>query len=193
MAGCKPRISPAPYMIGVTPPGQNQILPYKIDLSHNPHNPPVPYQTMHQFRTEMCTFHSEWCIVGYGNGVSWDLWIRSIIVKIRICFLSSTLIGWSQTCVKLVTSQIGDATFRLAPVYSISFHQHLFTMLLVDEKTGVWLKQTCLGGEIIHCPGIHVPCHYYTLSCRQETFYYSTVQAAPPCTDQPESDGHNLT
>ena len=41
---------------------------------------------MHHSEQKCAHFCSEWCIVGYGTGASWDLWIRSILfgrVKIR--------------------------------------------------------------------------------------------------------------
>ena len=54
-----------------------------IDPSHKSHSAPVLCSTMYHFVTEMCTHvHisvTKWCIVGYGNGVLWDLCKRSII------------------------------------------------------------------------------------------------------------------
>ena len=49
-----------------------------IDLIHKSHNAPVPYPTMHHSEQKCAHFCSEWCIVGYGTGALWDLWIRSI-------------------------------------------------------------------------------------------------------------------
>ena len=53
-----------------------------IDPSHKSHNALVWYPAMHHLVTEMCTdVHiagTKWCIVGYGTGASWYLWIRPI-------------------------------------------------------------------------------------------------------------------
>ena len=46
-----------------------------IDRSHRSHSAIVPYPTMHQ----CAHFCSEWCIVGYGTGALWDLWIWFIV------------------------------------------------------------------------------------------------------------------
>ena len=39
-----------------------------------PHNVPVPYPTVHHSEQKCAQFYSEWCIVGYGTGASWDFW-----------------------------------------------------------------------------------------------------------------------
>ena len=47
---------------------QKQMLSESIDLLHKPHNAPVPYPTMHQYITKMCTIlfllknHAIWVI-----------------------------------------------------------------------------------------------------------------------------------
>ena len=43
----------------------------RIEQSHKSQNAPVPYPTLHHF-------FSKWCIVEYGTGAFWDLWMRSI-------------------------------------------------------------------------------------------------------------------
>ena len=50
----------------------------KIVQSHKSHNAPFPYPTMHHSEQKCSHFCSEWCIVGYGIGALWDLWIWSI-------------------------------------------------------------------------------------------------------------------
>ena len=45
---------------------------------HNSHNAPFPYTTMHRSEHEYAHFCPEWCIVGCGTGVLWDLCISSI-------------------------------------------------------------------------------------------------------------------
>ena len=51
---------------------------YSIDQFHKSQNAPVPYPTMPHSEQKCAHFCSEWCIVGYGTGAFWDLWIRSI-------------------------------------------------------------------------------------------------------------------
>ena len=51
---------------------------YIIDQSHKSHNASVSYPTMHHSEQKCAHSCSEWCIVGYGTGALWDLWIRSI-------------------------------------------------------------------------------------------------------------------
>ena len=52
------------------------------DPSHKSHDAPDKYPTMHHFVTEMCTgVHisvTKWCIMGYGTGALWDLWIWAV-------------------------------------------------------------------------------------------------------------------
>ena len=50
-----------------------------IDLIHKSHNAPVLYPTMHHSEQKFTHFCSEWCIVGYGTGASWDLWHWSVL------------------------------------------------------------------------------------------------------------------
>ena len=45
---------------------------WAIDPSHKSHNASDKYPIMHHFVTEMCTFVTKWCIVGYGAGALWD-------------------------------------------------------------------------------------------------------------------------
>ena len=57
-----------------------------IDLIRKSHNAPIPYPTMHQFVTEMCTcVHisvTKWCIVVHLFNALWDLWDGSSTVVI---------------------------------------------------------------------------------------------------------------
>ena len=48
-----------------------------VDQAHKPCNAPVPNPTMHHSEQKCAHFCSEWCIVGYGTGALWDLWIWS--------------------------------------------------------------------------------------------------------------------
>ena len=48
-----------------------------VDQAHKSHNAPVPYPTMCHSEQKCAHFCSEWCIVGYGTGALWDLWIWS--------------------------------------------------------------------------------------------------------------------
>ena len=49
-----------------------------INQSHKSTHASVPYPTLHHSEQKCTHFCSEWCIVGYGTGALWDLWIRSI-------------------------------------------------------------------------------------------------------------------
>ena len=49
-----------------------------IDQFHKSQNAPVPYPTVLHSEQKYAHFCSEWGIVGYGTGVFWDLWSRSI-------------------------------------------------------------------------------------------------------------------
>ena len=49
-----------------------------LNQSHKSHNAPVPCPIIHHSEQKCVHFCSEWCIVGYGTGVLWDLWIWSI-------------------------------------------------------------------------------------------------------------------
>ena len=57
-----------------------QVSVIPIDPPHKSYN--AIYPTMHHFVTEMCTrvqiSVAKWCIVGCGNGVSWDFCDKSI-------------------------------------------------------------------------------------------------------------------
>ena len=46
-----------------------------INSSHKPSSAPSKYTTMHHFATEMYISVTKWCIVGYGTGALWDLYI----------------------------------------------------------------------------------------------------------------------
>ena len=52
---------------------KNQMLSESIDLLHKSSNAPVPYPTMHQFITEMCTIllqnHALWVISLVHSGI----------------------------------------------------------------------------------------------------------------------------
>ena len=54
------------------------VITRLIDHSHKSHNAPVPHPTMHHSERKYAHFCSEWCIVGYGAGALWDVWIWSI-------------------------------------------------------------------------------------------------------------------
>ena len=49
-----------------------------IDQFHKSQNAPVPYPTMQHSEQKCAHFCSGCCIVGYGTGAFWDLWMRSI-------------------------------------------------------------------------------------------------------------------
>ena len=49
-----------------------------IDLIHKPHKAPITYPTMHHSEEKYAHFCSDWCIVVYGTGASWDLWDLSL-------------------------------------------------------------------------------------------------------------------
>ena len=51
----------------------------KINQFHRSQNVPAPYPTMRNSEQKCAHFCSEWCIVGYGTGAFWDLWIRPIV------------------------------------------------------------------------------------------------------------------
>ena len=53
-----------------------------IDQTHKSHNAPASYPTMHHSEQKCAHFCSKWCIVGYGTGAMWDLWIRSTVLTI---------------------------------------------------------------------------------------------------------------
>ena len=54
---------------------------------YHTHNAPIPYPTMHQFVTEMCTnVHisvTKWCIMGFLFDALWDLWDGYINLSTR--------------------------------------------------------------------------------------------------------------
>ena len=49
-----------------------------IDLINKSQNVPVPYPSILYSEQKCAYFCSEWSIVGYGAGASWDLWNWSI-------------------------------------------------------------------------------------------------------------------
>ena len=51
---------------------------HTIDQFHKSQNAPVPYPTMLLSEQKCAHVCSEQSIMGYGTGVFWDLWIRSI-------------------------------------------------------------------------------------------------------------------
>ena len=53
----------------------NFVPDVPIDPSYNAS---VPYPTIHHSEQKYVHFCSEWCIVRYGTGALWDLWIWSI-------------------------------------------------------------------------------------------------------------------
>ena len=53
-----------------------------VNQSHKSHNAPVSYPTMHHSESKCAHFCSEWCIVGYGTGELWDLWIGLTVKQI---------------------------------------------------------------------------------------------------------------
>ena len=59
---------------------QKQMLSESIDLLHKPHNAPVPYPTMHQFITEMCTIllQNRALHKDYFSNALWNLWDKLI-------------------------------------------------------------------------------------------------------------------
>ena len=67
-----------------------------INQSYKSYNAPVAYPTMHHSEQKCSHFCSEWCIVGYGTGALWDLWIRSIGILLlrnvlsRMCICDSS-------------------------------------------------------------------------------------------------------
>ena len=63
------------------PPGLLVFLAQStaIDQSLKSHNATLPYPTMHHPKKKCTHVCSEWCIVGYGTGVLWDLQIWSIL------------------------------------------------------------------------------------------------------------------
>ena len=73
----------------------NAPVPYPTmhHSEQNSHNAPVPYPTMHHSEKKCAYFCSEWCIVGYGTGALWDLWIRSYIRDLITCGLAGE-ISW---------------------------------------------------------------------------------------------------
>ena len=62
--------------------------PNRIDLIHKSHNAPVPYPTMHHSEQKCAHFCSEWCMVGYGTGVLWHLWLVYLgrgLLLLKLC------------------------------------------------------------------------------------------------------------
>ena len=55
---------------------------WRMDLLHKSHNVPGQYPTMHHSEQKCAHFCSELCILGYGTGTLWDLWIRCIVAII---------------------------------------------------------------------------------------------------------------
>ena len=80
-----------------------------IDQFHKSQNAPVPYPKMFHSEQKCSHFCSEWCIVGYGSGALWDLWILSLhagtLVQSLICSRGrAQLITWYQICLRPLVS-----------------------------------------------------------------------------------------
>ena len=57
---------------------------WSIDQFHQSQNAPVPYPRMLHSEQKCLYFCSDWSILGYGTGTSWDLWIRSIRHRVHM-------------------------------------------------------------------------------------------------------------
>ena len=73
-----------------------------LDLMHNSHDAPVPYPTMHQLLTAMCTcVHivvTKWCIVGYSYNALWGIWDESAtLIKYEIKVTNKNIIATDKT------------------------------------------------------------------------------------------------
>ena len=56
----------------------HDTIVHTMDQLNKSHNTPVSYPTMHHSEQKCTYLCSNWCIVGYGIGVMWGLWIRPI-------------------------------------------------------------------------------------------------------------------
>ena len=63
--------------------------PYWVptDQPHKSRDVPVPFTMIRHSEQKCAHFFFEWCIVGYGAGALWDLWIRSIEHHWNVLFL----------------------------------------------------------------------------------------------------------
>ena len=57
--------------------GSPPLKDQQTDQSHKSQNISFPYPTKHHSEQKCAHFCSEWCIVRYGPGALWDLWIWS--------------------------------------------------------------------------------------------------------------------
>ena len=95
-----------------------------IDLLHKSHNAPVPYPIRHHFVTEMCTFVSKWCIVGYLANALWDLWDGSICLPaIRAVQGDCELIYAVSACSVVCTCAPCPAPCSTTCPLNLLFHQ----------------------------------------------------------------------
>ena len=65
-----------------------------MDKSCKSHNALFPYPTMYNSEQKCAHFCSEWCIVGYGTGALWGLWMRSLLRGFMSCSSPSGLHHW---------------------------------------------------------------------------------------------------
>ena len=54
----------------------------RTDQIHTSHNASVSFSTMHHSDQKCVLFCSDWCAVGNGSGVLWDVWIWSIVIPV---------------------------------------------------------------------------------------------------------------
>ena len=90
-----------------------KFLTMTIDQSQKYHSAPVPYSAMHHSEQECAHHCSDWCIVGCGTNVLWDLWDWSIEGATYISSsitepFSCTHPSYNATCISVVTMHYSD-------------------------------------------------------------------------------------
>ena len=130
----------------------------KIDQSHKSHHAPVSYPANHHSEQKCAHFCPEWCVMGYGTGALWDLWIWSISLPMGFPFPIIWFHKHTHRELKITCNQQFYVSGKrpIARVLVILYH-YIVTLWafrrLRSRETGYWLS------SMSHKENIRTP-HY---------------------------------
>ena len=127
-------------------------LSLSLRLSHKSNNPPVP---IHYSGQTCAYFFSEWCIVRYGTGASWDLRVWSIAHEsdddIRWMKLNMNTCYLILSCfiVTVISATKKSTNMEVIPM---RFHHYLLSLeVLIQHQRSFYRSQKCMDCQIYRC------------------------------------------